>query len=394
MSNSTSQEKTRVKSLATSHVKKKFINNKWRRICSVENCEKQSQRKGLCARHLSESKNQQQPARDITLLQQTASFISAENSDALYHNATNSFLLNNNQYGNTSSTTIHTSQIESTIIPCSTPEQTQYASAHTTDNNRCSITIVPTRTYRCMHCCSWFCLKHGNEHQKHLKDELEILLDEAEELFNTIPELNIDSGRAICTTQLNQWAQMMHETINQKYNELQQKLDQKHNQIEKNKNFWATFMRNELDQNVSCVLIGQLQKDEIDGSKVDTARKEFDRLQQLFHSLHTKPLISLSNVDVRQVDLDTYSLVLPKITMTDYDWMTNLSTENTVEIMDFSDQEQTEMFTISLPSGYRNYQLEQSIINQKGDSVLDLSDQELNAKDMKIIIYYALQNNT
>ncbi|CAF3939082.1 unnamed protein product [Adineta steineri] len=145
MSNSIIQKKTRVKSLATSDVKKKFINNKWRRICSVENCERQSQRRGLCARHLSGRKNPQQ------LL---------ENSEVLYHNATDSFLLNNNlitqnisnQSKNASSTTIHTSQIESTIIPCSTSEHTQYsgkyiAYAYTTDNNRSSITIAPSGKY-------------------------------------------------------------------------------------------------------------------------------------------------------------------------------------------------------------------------------------------------------
>ncbi|CAF1477844.1 unnamed protein product, partial [Adineta steineri] len=442
MSNNTIQEKTRAKSLADSSFKMIVVNGKRRRLCSVENCEKQSQRKGLCARHLTESKNLQQ---------------SLENSEILNHNAANSFLLTNNhttqnisnQYGNTSSTTIHTSQIESTIIPCSMSEQTQYASAHTTDQPRSSITIVPSKlaaemysilgvstvmlyenqdkqnnmintsmcehryllttdcccqnvaTYRCMHCCSSFCLKHGMQHQQHLKEELQTLFNEAQ-----IPELTIDSGRPICMTQLNQWAQMMHDTIDQKYNELRNELGQKHDQIERNKNSLTTFMRNELEQNVGCVLKEQLEKDEIDEPKVDEVRKEFHRLQQLFYSLNTKPLISLSNVDVNQVDLDTYGLVLPKITMTDCDWMTNLCTENTEEIMESSDEEQTDtdetdtsreemqIFTTLVPSGYRNHKLEQSIINQKDSSGLYLPDWKLNAEDIKIIIHYVLQNNT
>ncbi|CAF1379012.1 unnamed protein product [Adineta steineri] len=251
-----------------------------------------------------------------------------------------------------------------------------------------------------MHCCSWFCLKHGNEHQQHLKEDLKTLLDEAKELFDKIPELTIDSGRTICMNQLNQWAQMMHDIINRKHNELQEELDQKHKQIEKNKNSWATFMRNELEQNVGCVLMEQVQKDEIDGPKVDTARKGFHRLQQLFDSLNTKPLISLSNVGINQVDFDTYGLGLPKITVT------NFFTENTVEIMNFSGEEQTDidetnrsrqdmqMFTTSLSSGYRNYELEQRIINQQDMSKLYCFGQKLNVEDMKIIIYYALQNNT
>ncbi|CAF1516967.1 unnamed protein product [Adineta steineri] len=78
-------------------------------------------------------------------------------------------------------------------------------------------------------------------------------------------------------------------------------------------------MKNELEQNVGSILMEQLQIDEINGPKVETARKELHRLQQLFQSLNTKPLISLLNLGVNQVDLNAYGLVLPKITMTDCD---------------------------------------------------------------------------
>ncbi|CAF4140100.1 unnamed protein product [Adineta steineri] len=78
---------------------------------------------------------------------------------------------------------------------------------------------------------------------------------------------------------------------------------------------------NELEINVGCVLVEQLQKDEIDRPKVDTARTEFHRLKQHVCSLNTKPLTSLSNAVVNQVDLDTHGIVLPKITMIDYNWM-------------------------------------------------------------------------
>ncbi|CAF1277279.1 unnamed protein product, partial [Adineta steineri] len=64
---------------------------------------------------------------------------------------------------------------------------------------------------------------------------------------------------------------------------------------------------NELEINVGCVLVEQLQKDEIDRPKVDTARTEFHRLKQHVCSLNTKPLTSLSNAVVNQVDLDTHA---------------------------------------------------------------------------------------
>ena len=66
MSNETEHEKKRVKSLANSDVKKTLVNRKWRRLCSVNNCQKQSQRKGLCARHIKENSNRQKSTKNIT----------------------------------------------------------------------------------------------------------------------------------------------------------------------------------------------------------------------------------------------------------------------------------------------------------------------------------------
>lgn len=59
-SNEVGQVKRRVKSLAEVDAKKKFINNRWRRLCSVDKCEKQVQKNGLCAQHFTKNKKQQQ----------------------------------------------------------------------------------------------------------------------------------------------------------------------------------------------------------------------------------------------------------------------------------------------------------------------------------------------
>ncbi len=67
MSNETIREKGRVKSLATSNVKKRLINKKYRRLCSVDKCERQSRRKGLCAKHVEKNTCQQQSSGSIGL---------------------------------------------------------------------------------------------------------------------------------------------------------------------------------------------------------------------------------------------------------------------------------------------------------------------------------------
>ena len=96
MSNEVIQEKGRVKSLAISDVKKKLIKNKWRRLCSVDNCDKQSQRDYLCAQHLTENKKRQQTTGNTAVSQQSVSLSLAEKSTTISQNSTNSVFLTGN----------------------------------------------------------------------------------------------------------------------------------------------------------------------------------------------------------------------------------------------------------------------------------------------------------
>jgi hypothetical protein len=89
MSNEIEQEKTRVKSLANSDVKKMLIKNKWRRLCAVDKCKKQSQRKGLCARHLTENKNQQKSTASITTSDQSFGHSTTKQFGTISSNSTN-----------------------------------------------------------------------------------------------------------------------------------------------------------------------------------------------------------------------------------------------------------------------------------------------------------------
>ncbi|CAF1315410.1 unnamed protein product [Rotaria sordida] len=89
MSNEVNQNKGRVKSLAEADVKKKCINNKWREVCSVEDCEEQTQRNGLCARHLTESKKQQQSTEATAVAHQSFIYPPMKDSSTIPDDPTN-----------------------------------------------------------------------------------------------------------------------------------------------------------------------------------------------------------------------------------------------------------------------------------------------------------------
>jgi len=87
-SNETGQIKQRVKSLAEIDTKKKFINNRWRRLCSVNKCEKQVQRKGLCARHFTENKNRQLSTRSTAVSHRSSTDSTTEEMGNISNNPT------------------------------------------------------------------------------------------------------------------------------------------------------------------------------------------------------------------------------------------------------------------------------------------------------------------
>lgn len=56
-------------------LRKKFFKNRWRRLCSINKCDKQAQRGGLCAKHINRSN---QPQRQL-INQSSINLIEDEN---------------------------------------------------------------------------------------------------------------------------------------------------------------------------------------------------------------------------------------------------------------------------------------------------------------------------
>ena len=78
MSHEVSPKKRRLTSLIGSGIDYKTHNGKRRRLCSVDGCEKQAQRKTLCARHLNDSNNERKPTRNVTLHHQSSAHQTTE----------------------------------------------------------------------------------------------------------------------------------------------------------------------------------------------------------------------------------------------------------------------------------------------------------------------------
>ncbi|CAF4532901.1 unnamed protein product, partial [Rotaria sp. Silwood2] len=230
MSNEAIQGKERVKSLAEADVKKKLVNNKWRRICSVDKCDKQAQRKSLCARHLTEYKNRQQSTETIAVSHQSSISLPTTGSSIISYNPTNvvsatecdkvqnTFL----GHDSTQTTTIQVHSSEQNIMIPSVPKQsasscdnivsigqmnasnssiaimssgTSTETLHQTTENQNKETNMKicayrfpmadasqcrtTARYQCSHCPSSFCLKHGSQHQQDVKEDLNHLLNKA-----------------------------------------------------------------------------------------------------------------------------------------------------------------------------------------------------------------------
>ncbi len=129
----------------------------------------------------------------------------------------------------------------------------------------------------------------------------------------------------------------MHVEIHQKRRELQMDLNRFHEQIDTRKDHCKIFLADRI-KSASCVLEEQLQQAEVDGAEVDKARNELDRLQNLFNLLRSQPLISVLNVEDSTMDFNAPSLVFPSVKVEGFDWMENFYLENTVEVMEYSDQ--------------------------------------------------------
>ena len=76
--NETVQETSRVKSLAEANVKNTVVNKKVRRLCSVYNCQRQAQRKGLCAKHITEENKKRQSTKSSSSPHQSSAHLLME----------------------------------------------------------------------------------------------------------------------------------------------------------------------------------------------------------------------------------------------------------------------------------------------------------------------------
>ena len=52
-------------------VKKKLVKGRWRLVCSITNCKKQVQKKGLCAGHLTRNRLQLNPTKPVVIFNQS-----------------------------------------------------------------------------------------------------------------------------------------------------------------------------------------------------------------------------------------------------------------------------------------------------------------------------------
>ncbi|UJR20362.1 hypothetical protein I4U23_023493, partial [Adineta vaga] len=363
------KNKTRVKSLAHSDVKKRLVNDKWRRICSIDNCQKQSQREGLCARHLTEKKNRQHATAINSDLsdENCASSNFCEGHENM-HGATTPIYLNgqstvphvgleqmqhigndtgsiNGMYMTHSSITIERSAENSTDN-----QNNQNRIAHT---GKCEymppsssdyFSCRDVASYKCSHCPSSFCLPHGVQHQQQLKEEIKRLLGETEDLFKKIQAIDIISGRENCEEDLHKWQQIMRNIIDNRFNVLRMELDRKNRYIDESKVQWKYRLANRVETKVGCVLMEQSQKAEIDGIEFSRAKNEFAHIQQFFYSLENKPLISISSSNaINQVDQDTSYLSFPTIVTGNIDRITNFLMDTRVETMEYSGQQQTNL---------------------------------------------------
>ncbi|CAF4469402.1 unnamed protein product [Rotaria sp. Silwood2] len=132
----------------------------------------------------------------------------------------------------------------------------------------------------------------------------------------------------------------MHDKIDQKYNEFEEEVHRFHRFIELKRAHWKLELKGRMEVKIGCVLMEQLEKDEVDGSEVTKAQDEFIRIQQLFDSLNSQPLIDVINKEDNQVDLKAPHLIFPNVNVDGFNWIEELSTKNSLERMEYLDQDQ------------------------------------------------------
>ena len=131
----------------------------------------------------------------------------------------------------------------------------------------------------------------------------------------------------------------MHAQIDQARNELLTTLEEFNKEIEEKKDQWKTYLADQLEQNVGCLLTEELQNYESDGMQMKNARLEYIRLQKLFHSLNNQQLITMTHDTDDQVILHPPLIVCSDIFVNGFNFMENFqvtnSDEETIEFEEF-----------------------------------------------------------
>ncbi|CAF1008827.1 unnamed protein product [Rotaria sordida] len=459
MSSTTTSKKTVYEKSGTVRVtktgiRKTFTKNRWRCLCSVDKCEKQAQRVGLCARHLRNKQFQQPLIETIEKFHQSSINLTTGEHTVLSHSPIKASSYTDETMG---SDTLHKDEtIETKVIKeCSIDQNIEansirketissyyhIASNHKMDIDSSAITTMTSdtsvdasertieqqhspvntnkcqywvpfsdiyqcrelSTYHCFHCSSSFCLPHGVQHQWNLKEEINHLLTETKKLLNSIPQLNIISGKENCKILIDQWAAAMHAKINQKHYELEAELNCYEQQIETNQDQWKKSLENRLTTKIGCKLEEQLQKYEVNGMEFKKACHELEHVRELFYLFNSKPLISVTHNDDNQINLNEPCLVFETNIKSGIDWMKDLSSDNNIDTMNhisvrqFPDSETNHSLESIISAAslfhYHHYQLVQIIDNNKNNCELNLRYKALTDQDMKNMVAYGIQNN-
>lgn len=132
----------------------------------------------------------------------------------------------------------------------------------------------------------------------------------------------------------------MHTKIDQKHYELYMKLAYFEQKIEENKDQWKKSLADWITTKVRCMLEKQLQRYEINGVEFSKTLHELDCVQELLHLFNNKPLISVSDEENNQMNLNEPRLVFQTTSISGINLINHFSSDNSADIMKCSNQNQ------------------------------------------------------
>jgi hypothetical protein len=110
--------------------------------------------------------------------------------------------------------------------------------------------------------------------------------------------LNFIDVKTSCVAELNQWISTVHAKVDQIRIELEMTLVHFEDKLHERSDQLKSYLRNELENKVGCILTEQLQEFEVSKAQVEKAGMEFVRLENIFNSFNNRQLITMiSNSD-------------------------------------------------------------------------------------------------